>query len=151
MFRKSACPFGQVKTKMCLPESPFFKNLLAGALQAMVLMSVPVLLRSGGIYMIKTWKRGPLGSSPLMGPHLPTYLPAYKLAEDVLVKLIWLVICPCILLSCWKLMYEWQIFTHKCGRFGINWLITMRETKAGKASRTIISIFTHNILVRWGM
>ena len=30
VFKKSACPFGQVKTKMYLPESPFFKSLLAG-------------------------------------------------------------------------------------------------------------------------
>ena len=40
MFRKSACPFGQVKTKTYLPESPFFKNSLAGA-SGLVLMSVP--------------------------------------------------------------------------------------------------------------
>ena len=31
VFRKSACPFGQVKTKMYLPESPFFKISLNGA------------------------------------------------------------------------------------------------------------------------
>ena len=41
MFRKSACPFGQVKTEMYLPESPFFKNSLAEA-SGLVLMSVPV-------------------------------------------------------------------------------------------------------------
>ena len=29
-LRKSAYPFGQVKTKMYLPESHFFKNSLAG-------------------------------------------------------------------------------------------------------------------------
>ena len=41
MFRKSACPFGQVKTEMYLPESPFFfRNLLARA-SGLVLMSVP--------------------------------------------------------------------------------------------------------------
>ena len=43
MIRKSACPFGQVKTKTYLPESPFFKNSLAGA-SGLVLMSVPVIL-----------------------------------------------------------------------------------------------------------
>ena len=42
MFRKSACPCGQVKTKMYLPESPFFKNSLAGA-SGLVLMSVPAV------------------------------------------------------------------------------------------------------------
>ena len=31
LLRKSACPFGQVETKMYLPESHFFKNSLAGA------------------------------------------------------------------------------------------------------------------------
>ena len=41
VFRQSACPFGQVKTKMYLPESPFFKSSLAGA-SGLVLMSVPV-------------------------------------------------------------------------------------------------------------
>ena len=40
MFEKLACPFGQVKTKMHLPESPIFKNSLAGA-SGLVLMSVP--------------------------------------------------------------------------------------------------------------
>ena len=40
MFRKLACPFGQVKTKMYLPERPFFKNSLARA-GGLVLMSVP--------------------------------------------------------------------------------------------------------------
>ena len=40
VFRKSACPFGQVKIKMYLPESSFFKNALAGAYR-LVLMSVP--------------------------------------------------------------------------------------------------------------
>ena len=40
VFRKSACLFGQVKTKMYLPESPFFKKSLAGA-SGLVLMSVP--------------------------------------------------------------------------------------------------------------
>ena len=42
MFRKSACPSGQVKTEMYLPESPFFKNSLAGP-SGLVLMSVPGL------------------------------------------------------------------------------------------------------------
>ena len=41
LLRKSACPFGQVQTKMYLPESPFFKDSLAGA-SGLVLMSVPV-------------------------------------------------------------------------------------------------------------
>ena len=41
VFRKSACLFGQVKTKMYLPESPFSKKSLAGA-SGLVLMSVPV-------------------------------------------------------------------------------------------------------------
>ena len=27
VFRKSACPFRQVKTKMYLPESPFFQKI----------------------------------------------------------------------------------------------------------------------------
>ena len=40
VFRKSACPSGQVKTKMYLPESPFFKKSLTGA-SRLVLMSVP--------------------------------------------------------------------------------------------------------------
>ena len=37
---KFSCPFGQVKIKMYLLESPFFKNSLAGA-SGLVLMSVP--------------------------------------------------------------------------------------------------------------
>ena len=41
-LRKSACPLGQVKTKMFLPESPFFKNSLAGA-SGLILMSHPVV------------------------------------------------------------------------------------------------------------
>ena len=41
MLKKSDCPFGQVKTKMYLPEMPFFKNSLAGA-SGLVLMSNPV-------------------------------------------------------------------------------------------------------------
>ena len=41
LLRKSACPFGQVQTNMYLPESPFFKDSLAGA-SGLVLMSVPV-------------------------------------------------------------------------------------------------------------
>ena len=40
VFRKSACPFGQVKTKGHLPVSPFSKNSPAGA-RGKVLMSVP--------------------------------------------------------------------------------------------------------------
>ena len=40
VVRKSACHFGQVKTKMYLPESPFFKNSLGSGL---VLMSNPGL------------------------------------------------------------------------------------------------------------
>ena len=40
VLRKSACLFRQVKTKMYLPESPFFKNSLAGA-SGLVLMSNP--------------------------------------------------------------------------------------------------------------
>ena len=43
VFKISAYPFGQVKTKMYLPESPFFKKSLAGA-SGLVLMSVPALL-----------------------------------------------------------------------------------------------------------
>ena len=39
VFRKLGCPFGQVKTKMYLPKSPFFKSSLAGA-SGQVLMSV---------------------------------------------------------------------------------------------------------------
>ena len=42
-LRKSACPFGQVQTNMYLPESPFFKNSLAGA-SGLVLLSNPELL-----------------------------------------------------------------------------------------------------------
>ena len=41
VFKISAYPFGQVKTKMYLPESPFFRKSLAGA-SGLVLMSVPV-------------------------------------------------------------------------------------------------------------
>ena len=44
VFRKSACPFGLVKNIMYLPESPFFKNSLAGA-SGLVLMSVPAPLK----------------------------------------------------------------------------------------------------------
>ena len=41
VFRKSACPFGQVKTNMYLPKNLFFyKNSLARA-SGLVLMSVP--------------------------------------------------------------------------------------------------------------
>ena len=40
VLRKSACPFGQVKTKMYLPGSPFFKNSPAGV-RGLVLMSNP--------------------------------------------------------------------------------------------------------------
>ena len=40
VLRKSASPFGQVQTKMYLPESPFFKNSLARA-SGLVLMSNP--------------------------------------------------------------------------------------------------------------
>ena len=40
VLRKSACPFGQVKTKMYLPVSPFFKNSLARA-SGLVLMLMP--------------------------------------------------------------------------------------------------------------
>ena len=40
VFKKSACPFGQVQTKMYLLESPFLKNSLAGA-SGQVLMLVP--------------------------------------------------------------------------------------------------------------
>ena len=39
VYRKSAYPFGQVKTKMYLPKSAFFKKALAGA-SWLVLMSV---------------------------------------------------------------------------------------------------------------
>ena len=42
VLRKSACPFGQVKTIMYLLESPFFKNSLAEA-SGLVLMSNPEL------------------------------------------------------------------------------------------------------------
>ena len=41
VFKKSACLFGQVKTKIYLPESPFFLNSLAGA-SGLVLMLLPV-------------------------------------------------------------------------------------------------------------
>ena len=40
VLRKSACPFGLVKTKMYLPKSPFFLNSLAGA-SGLVPMSNP--------------------------------------------------------------------------------------------------------------
>ena len=40
MLRKSACPFGQVQTKMYLPKSPIFTDSLARA-SGLVLMSVP--------------------------------------------------------------------------------------------------------------
>ena len=45
VLKKSACPFGQVKIKMYLPESPFFKNSLAGA-SGLVLMSNPAYTTS---------------------------------------------------------------------------------------------------------
>ena len=41
LIRKSACPIGQVETKMYLPESHYFKNSLAGA-SGLVLISDPV-------------------------------------------------------------------------------------------------------------
>ena len=42
-LRKSACPLIRAsETKMLLPESPFFKNSLAGA-SGLVLMSNPVV------------------------------------------------------------------------------------------------------------
>ena len=41
MLRKSACPFGQVQTKIYLPYSPFFKNSLARVI-GLVLMLNPV-------------------------------------------------------------------------------------------------------------
>ena len=41
LLKKSACPFGQVQTNMYLPESPIFKDSLAGA-SKQALMSVPV-------------------------------------------------------------------------------------------------------------
>ena len=50
LFRKSACPFGQVETKMYLPESHFFKNSLAGA-SGLVLMSDPAFSE----LMIERW------------------------------------------------------------------------------------------------
>ena len=43
VFKKSACPFGHVKTKVYLPESPFFQNSLTGA-SRLVLMPVPACL-----------------------------------------------------------------------------------------------------------
>ena len=45
VLRKSACPFGQVKTKMYLPESPFFKNSLARA-------SLLVLMPNPGVFQV---------------------------------------------------------------------------------------------------
>ena len=42
VLRKSAYPFGQVKTKMYLTESPFFKNSLAGT-SGLVLMLNPAV------------------------------------------------------------------------------------------------------------
>ena len=42
IYRKSACPFGQLQTKMHFPESPFFKKSLPGAI-GQVLMLVPGL------------------------------------------------------------------------------------------------------------
>ena len=46
VFRKSACPFGQLQTEMYLSESPFFKNSLARA-SGQVLMSVPAVPMTG--------------------------------------------------------------------------------------------------------
>ena len=57
VFRKSVSPFGQVKTKMYLPKSPFFKYSFAGA-SRQVTISVPVIL---------WWARNPeLGKYPLL-------------------------------------------------------------------------------------
>ena len=42
LLRKSACPLGQVQTKMYLPKSPLFKNSLAEASRQVPLL-VPVL------------------------------------------------------------------------------------------------------------
>ena len=42
-LQKMSLPIRQVKTKMYLPESPFFKNSLAGA-SGLVLMSVPEII-----------------------------------------------------------------------------------------------------------
>ena len=44
VVRKSDGPFGQVKTKMYLPKSPFFKNLLAGASRLVLLLNPGKLL-----------------------------------------------------------------------------------------------------------
>ena len=44
-LQKTNLPFWQVKTEMCLPESPFFKYSLAGA-RGLVLMSEPDLAKS---------------------------------------------------------------------------------------------------------
>ena len=70
VFRKPACPFGQVKTKMYLPESPFSKNSLAGA-SGLVLMSVPVHILQFQIFTTKckVAERSSAGhrGSPLIG------------------------------------------------------------------------------------
>ena len=41
VFRKSSGPFGQVQTKMHLPDSPFIKNSLPRATEPIKLMLIP--------------------------------------------------------------------------------------------------------------
>ena len=50
VLRKSACPLGRVKTKMYLPESPFFKNSLAGRSGLVCLSDFVLVLRAVFIF-----------------------------------------------------------------------------------------------------
>ena len=54
VFRKTACQFGQVQTKMYFPKSPFFKNSLAGA-SRQVLLSVPGCYHTEDRYFPCCW------------------------------------------------------------------------------------------------
>ena len=71
VLRKSACPYGQVQTKMYLPESPFFKNSLDGA-SGQELMSDPTnfTTRTTKLYKTYTYFLTP-EYLPYCGPALP--------------------------------------------------------------------------------
>ena len=72
VFRKSACPFGQVKTEMYLLESPFSKDSLARA-SRLVLMLVPALVDpSDGTMITVVESRQQVNSNQLIGWRLYT-------------------------------------------------------------------------------
>ena len=64
MFKKSACPFGQVQTKMYLPKSPFFKNSLAWA-SGQVLMLMPVVTYRNSLIAVSSATIKLLGNSEI--------------------------------------------------------------------------------------